>query len=557
MQLKMRNRAWPARCTVAVAAGALACLLAVPAFAFSGAAPTPAVKNIFPGMTPPDPLVAAGPTDLLTTDTGSLEFFTKSSASAAGTPITLPGQSGPVVSATHFFRAQLQAANNSGKLPAAACGPTSTLPKLPSGANPEGLHPSNVGCLVAVYDTRISYDPVRKRFWIVAAVRNLLWSCAGYNLPGLHTDPTAIPNQGTKQHPTCHPEWLPSWARRYLAVAVSKTANPLQGFHKFILNANDYEDWPQFALHDHYLVVNHKDTPTDLGCACVFVFNAEALANPSSSQDGSALVIKPLEKINYAVFSALSATSEPVIPVTQHNGRADLTYLWTPVGRSWRLFALWSRHPNNPTDAPVLLFAGSVTTARTIRPPMDNAVLHDGALWFATDHCAVQDALGFCDKYAMELYAFRVNPGTADPPSFTLAKIHDRVIGADAGTTLAKNASYQKPAVEITADDDAVAVYERTGLNGATLTRTTNPPTQVRYLIWYHGASDITPGRSLKNGTGTASGLNPTCGGCVDLGGAALDPGGRTVWMSHAFAEPGGASANASGYAQVVGAVRP
>lgn len=539
------------------ALGLVVALGAGRADAFSGTAPVPAVKNIVPSMAPPDPLVAAGPTDLLTTDTSSLEFFTKSTASTAGTPITLPGQSGPVVSATHFFAAQLNAANTSGKLPTAACGPASTLPSLPSDENPEGLNPSNAGCLVAVYDSRISYDPVRKRFWIVAAVRNLLWSCAGYGLPGLHTDPRVIQDQGTKKHPLCHPEWVKGWARRYLAVAVSKTANPAQGFHKFILNANDYEDWPQFALHDHYLIVNHKDTPTDLGCACVFVFNAEALANPTAGLDGSALAIKPLDKIGYSLFTALSGTSEPVIPVTEHNGRSDLTYLWTPVGKSWRLFALWSRHPNDPTDLPTLIYAGSVSTAHTIRPPVDNAVLRDRSLWFGTDHCAVTSPLGFCDKYSMELYDFRVNPGTANPPSFTLAKIHDRVIGADAGTTLAKHASYQKPGVEITSADDVVVVYQRTGLIGASVTHITNPPTGVRYLIWYHGASDITPGRTLKNGAGTASGLDPTCGGCVDLGGAALDPDGRTVWMSHAFADPGGATANSSGYAQVVGAARP
>ncbi len=542
---------------VAAAVGVVGAVGAGRAAGFSGAAPQPAVKNIFPAMAPPDPLVAAGPTDVLTTDTSSLEFFTKSTATAAGTPITLPGQTGPVVGLTHFFAKQLQAANTSGKLPAAACGPSSTLPSLPPETNPEGLDPSNVGCLVAVYDTRIAYDPVRQRFWIVAAVRNLLWSCAGYNLPGLHTDPTVIRGQGTKKHPTCHLEWNTNWARRYLAVAVSKTSDPIQGFHKFILNANDYEDWPQFALHDHYLVINHKDTPTDLGCACVFVFNADALVNPSAGLNGSALKIRPLEKIDYTVFKVFSGTSEPLIPVTQHNGRSDLTYLWTPVGKSWALFALWSRHPKSAADVPLLLYAGSVATKHTINSPQDNAVLRDRALWFGTNRCATRLPGGPCLKYTMEIYDFKVNAGTAKAPSFALARIHDRVVSADAATTLAKDASYQKPALEVTSRDDVVIGYERTGLAATQLTKSTNPPTEVRYLIWYHGAADITHGRSLKNGTGTASGLDPSCGGCVDLGGAALDPNGRTVWMSHAYADPGAADANSGGYAQVVGAVRP
>ena len=51
--------------------------------------------------------------------------------------------------------------------------------------------------------------------------------------------------------------------------------------------------------------------------------------------------------------------------------------------------------------------------------------------------------------------------------------------------------------MEITKNDDVVVLYERTGLENVVWTSdkdsagSADPPTQVRYLVWYHNAAEI------------------------------------------------------------------
>jgi hypothetical protein len=515
---------------------------------FSGSAPSPSVKKILPDTGPPDPMLAVGPNYVLSSDSGSLEFFTKPTASTAAQPVTLPGEDGPYIDVTHFFVDQLKQANLGGRLPAGACGEASTLPDLPDEFNPYGFDPKNVGCFIEVYDTRVSFDSVRKRFWIVSQVRNKLWRC---DPVGVQTQPETIPGEGTHDHPICHTDWSDDWPRRGIVVAVSKTQNPKQGFHKYLLDMFENQDWPQFALHDHYLIVNHRSTPSPSGCACVFVFNAEQLADPTAEEDGSVFEIGPLATFPWSLFSLISGTNADVDLVQSHGGRRDLTYLWSPNVDHWDLFALWSRHPGNPTDVPTLLYAGSVGLDDPIGEIRSNAAMRNGRIWFGAHFCAVPNfETDGCAKYDMQLYEFSVLPDNESPPHFFIANIHARLITKDAKKDAAQVESYVNPAVEVTSDDDVVVVYERTGMITTQFTGEQDPPTHVRYLVWRHNAANPTTGHTLKSGSATPPDLDPDEGGVVDLGGAAVDPDGNTVWISHAFATD-------TSYRHVIGAVTP
>jgi hypothetical protein len=520
---------------------------------FAGDPPNPSVKTFVPDIGPPDPMVAAGPSTILTSDSVTIEFFTKPTATTVARPLTLKGQSGAVIDATHFFAGVMKKANASGKLPAATCGDASQLPESPADNNREGFDPANAGCLLEAYDTRVYYDNVRGRYWILSAVRNWLWQCDG----GVRAS-SVIPGEGPD---VCHSGWGAQWPRRMVAVAVSKTSNPRKGFHKFLLNANDYEDWPQFVLHNHYLVVNHRDVPNGIGCgACVFVFDAERLADPPSGKDNSTFV-RPLGTYPYVLFSTRGGASSRLYLVQSHGGRRDLTYIWTPVGDSWRLFALWSKHPGKEDDVPVLSYAGSVKLHRAMGSIRSNAVFRHNKIWLGASLCVLPNVAGGCFKYNMLLYDFAVRPSGASPPGFILARIHERVVSADAKSTAARTDSYQNPALEVTTNGDVVVVYDRTGLIATrTSSSPQDPPTQARYLVWRNGAADITTGRRLKNGSGAPSCPDPktgkpSCrdpgeGGVVDLGGASVDPDGATVWISNAFATGGF-------YGHAVGAVKP
>ena len=91
-------------------------------------------------------------------------------------------------------------------------------------------------CMDEVYDTRVYYDQYLGRFVIVAAVRHSL----GIN---------DVTPDGAPYAPI---------VRRYVAIGISRTEDPRDGFQQYMFTEPNYSDWPRMGVADGVLVIAHN-----------------------------------------------------------------------------------------------------------------------------------------------------------------------------------------------------------------------------------------------------------------------------------------------------------
>ena len=112
--------------------------------------------------------------------------------------------------------------------------------------------PIEVGCVDSAYDTRVVYDKLRGVFWIEAALRDKVWVSSDCGNHACAPLATGIPH-------------------RFIAVAVSVSEDPRDGFNEFVL-VDEYGDWPRIAVHGPFLILSHNDKQN------VYLFDADRLA---------------------------------------------------------------------------------------------------------------------------------------------------------------------------------------------------------------------------------------------------------------------------------------
>jgi hypothetical protein len=131
------------------------------------------------------------------------------------------------------------------------------------------------------YDTRVEYDVLGDRWVVVAALRNHVWTNYfgnAYSHPDASdTELYAMPygdeisNCGKISDPTGEGSVaVPSGAhckeaRRLITVAVSRTADPRDGFFTYVFLENNYRDWPWMAIDGDWLVISHRGTEDPAG----------------------------------------------------------------------------------------------------------------------------------------------------------------------------------------------------------------------------------------------------------------------------------------------------
>jgi hypothetical protein len=173
--------------------------------------------------------------------------------------------------------------------------------KYATACDPAAPTAPDSACVNEFYDSRVLYDFERKRFFIIAAARNQIWRC-----------------DGDERDRTDCDKWE-TLKRRYIAVAVSRTEDPRDGFNFYVLT-KQYADWPQAALHGKYLILNHRsnmiDSPDDLK---VFVFLLAPLVDGTAS---------PLDTQPLATFSKTDFPgSYRIFPVTHRTISNSVTLL--------------------------------------------------------------------------------------------------------------------------------------------------------------------------------------------------------------------------------------
>lgn len=372
-------------------------------------------------------------------------------------------------------------------------------------------------CVQEFYDTRILWDPHRKRFWIESAARNHLWFCK----PG---DPCDKPKQTRTQ------------ARRYIAVAVSRTEDPRQGFHRYIL-VNRYKDWPKIGIHDRYLILGHRASNT------IWVFDADKLAagNPDRGR-------VRLAKLGPKSFPGVRFLA----PVTHHGETSGLTYLLGSDGaETVKAFALFNPDPHRAVR-PVVIAGPSIDLGSKLWTLEGNAIYRGGALFFTWD----QWVPGHEKEYRrIHVVRLPVRPDAPRPTELISsadprAGFLDTILGArEPDDPPGDIMDYEKPALDVNASGATVVVFSRKSFRA-----NVEVPPEVRYSILYPGEARARPSVLVRRGTTSAvPDINDNAKAGIDLAFAQVDPSDdHTVWITHAYAD-----ARVRWYRQIVAAVKP
>lgn len=505
----------------------------------------------------PDPQIAVGKTLLAAVDTSDVTFFNKTDLSALGSgtcggpkPLWCPTNNllgtcvaSNVCSTSNLFAATQLSLNQN--LKGEYCDPEN--PNAPPIKDETGKVTWASSCVVDMgYDSRSLYDPTSQRFWIVAQVRNHVWACTtDDNQPGgkLGSGADIEDPKGDQTDPTntfCH-AWLANLAQRYLAVAVSRQGENLaQGFYTYIL-VNTVGDWPQFTVHDGYLILGHRDPGLK-----IWVFDANALA--AGTDDGSSLKVAPLLVVDPSQLTP--PPDSQLIPVNIHGNSQGVTYLLGGYHNNLYIYGLASP-PGNPSGKPTLLGSAMVPINRSlvgaqVRSP---AVFQNGNIYLASHDCPASSPNGCAAPF---MYILRVPVKRSGNQLVADLSASGGFMDYAVGKSDTPVVAFEVPALDVTDNGDIVVVYS----SGEP---SLNKPAGAYYQVFYHGQTAVSNSATLQDPiVGSVPAGNPSG---LDLGGAALDPqldgsNKRTiVWISHGFAN--GGNSPTFNYTSVFGAVKP
>jgi hypothetical protein len=506
-----------------------------------------------------DPQIAAGKSYLIVTSYSKFWIYTKDGKLVTkdkyGSPLSFP------MTAAELFKPLWDPPGRKAKS-------INSYLKLPSGVPCDVDDPFATGtfCLNDWYDMRVIYDDYRNRFWMIAVARNPNWK---------NEDATL------KQRIS---------RRTKVALAVSKTADPRDGFYLYWWNGviddgacatlgsppgppaacpnstyqpGDASDYPSLGISKDFFtqtigVVNvnphDPDWPVSVGkYALVNVFDADKLANGGcSSPCGWSYWNFPYPGtdtvVNGIVQPAVEHGAVQNDFATMANTQGDKT-LWVwgftkqegafapPLHGAAIKVKKWAG-PTNPDQPP----KGSVTDPSPIS--YDNlgnlvtkAVTRGGLMYATWQDCAVWfDGQAPCSS---SIRLVKVDPGLALTVDAPTGPIIDRTFGFHTlGEGDQEAIGYGVPAVEANKHSDAVVVYQRVG--------GTDTWPEARYSAYMNGEPDIRPSAVLMAGArpygGNADPDDPDKAiGNADTGGASVDPIGKeAIWMAHAFASSSG-----------------
>ena len=503
----------------------------------------PAGFKFFPSLTPLDPIIAVSPNFIVETDAGSddnapggggrIIFLGKAQQKNNKQAVPLaPGAGGAPtkLTLTQFFGGLIAPTNPDGSVnegninchlglgprPAIPC--DSTNPPLPT----DSWHPQDA-CVDEFYDARVFYRADDKRFVVVAHARNAIYSTADWMKKTQEDfDDHRVTAAGIQTLYNSGPE-----ARRYIAIAVSRSEDPRDGFNEYITTTSNYADWPLAAVGENGIVAGHR-SPPESGKPAIIWFSLGQTENNVSSpaykefglQDfGGAGSPKPVSAYG-AAKGALWFLNDETSP-TRIDALPDDTNLsgTTPFGT---------------TVSPP---HGALQTNGISTPP----VYRDGKICSATALRVEEDPR----RNSIRVVCVLVDHPTASAITASGGGqgARDRIFGLSAPQDApGDRVSYEDPALTVNKNGDIVVAYARFG---AKTKDPLNP--QARYTIWYHDESKPRRSRVLKLGE------TDCCPHArVDLMSAVVDPDNdSSVWMTDMYAN------NSSGMSTVIGRVKP
>ncbi len=505
------------------------------------ASPKPALvfEPVIQGV---DPMIAVGRDYVLVSEHGSLEFIAKNGDQAGS---QVPSKAGePTCMSTSAFFAGFTRPRN-------ADGSTNR-----SNINLYQRYPANIGpdlqcditnartpapCINEFYDERIAYDPYRQRFFIQAAARG-----------GVFLDEAKTADENAR-------------ARRYYAVAVSRTVDPRDGFEQWITTESNYTDWPRIASADGVLVtalngckgsdaVCGKDEFADLP---LMARAQRPMAVVFNMDDMIAAGERPR---NWKIDPASVGGGGTVIPVI-HRGPTDgwIYFIGQSrnAGESVTLYRF--KQPADWSTKPELKSATAALKGGTSGFG-EGATFQAGKLYFAgADRVAERKPNVEPERFMVRGVRIDVSSsatGFALAPCPSQGCLVFEFGGHDMDDATGDLLSYELPSMTVNKAGDMLVVHGRTPV------KTAHPfPQEARYRIFYHDARGLRDGALLHAGTDVLTGVfcakpksdtlptaenffhvHGAAEGCSDqrhqdYASAVVDPDGTDFWLALAFAE--------------------
>ncbi len=471
-----------------------------------------------------DPMIAAGFKYLVVTQDHQIGFFDKQG-------VLLPSKNGEK---TKMDPLELFAGFISDTLANGKTNETNINRHL--GIGPDGgvgCDPTNASkptpCINEFYDTRVVFDAGSKRFLILSAVRA---------------------NTGYKKADTL--QTTDPWVRRFVAMGISKTEDPRDGFHLYMTTETNYSDWPRVSAQNGAVVVAHNSYQTthkrEGPTPTMYVFSLDSMKKGRPRPTNRKIYAEETGGSVMPVVN-LGAVSGKWNHVTRNSGTTVEMYSFATPSDINALPALEHSTADVPNGTPGInafpmrrgnniYFCGA--TLITARVPNMTAARYSVrvlrlpliiAANGGVPHISADVARGFLDTF------FGRNASDDDP--------NDLV-------------SYERSAMSVTKNGDMVFVYGRTGIQTA---QPLNP--EARYSVMYADSRGLKRSRVLMKGdfipmTTWANETQPTtrtyfAASTVDYTTASIDPkGDGSVWMAHEFAD-----ASRGTYTMVIGRVTP
>ncbi|HSX59580.1 MAG TPA: hypothetical protein VLF18_05230 [Tahibacter sp.] len=461
-----------------------------------------------------DSMVAAGHDFLIASDTGTLRFLDRDGNLLAG-----KGGFPTSMSSTAFFGGFLQKQNADGSFNDSNVNNFLGYDdRCDSAAFPATN--GNRFCLTSFYDTRVHYDAASRRFFVVANSRHPVWvttsggNCLRYT--NANGDPVDTMNYCGAQ-------------RRLIALAVSRTSDPRDGFHQYMITDNIYRDFPWMTINGDRVVVGGVGRESN-----------DTITPVATMLDMSDLRLGDRHPAYTQYYSGDLAGSIRAIPVRHFDDGAGKTLLLDGSGSTLKILAL-------PSGPDAWTKGVAQTTSVAIEGGLSNlpaATYRNGFLYFAQR--TIAETVG--DRTRRSVRLVRVPLQIAGNGLIASTNAADGYVEDHFGLRSLDDAptdtiSYEAPSMAVNASGDMLFGYGRYPFE------TLSPLfPEARYSLW---RANLTLERSalLQAGQGTCG---ETPAEAVDYTTVDVDPvDGQSFWMALPFC-------NASnGYSTVIGRVTP
>lgn len=460
-----------------------------------------------------DPMVAVGENFMIASDTGNLVFMDKN---AVQLPVRPLGGVPTSLSTGDFFSGFVADKEADGSFNWSNINREMGFPQACD------KYPATYldhFCIGEFYDTRVIFDRATKRFFVIAAARNAIWSnfsgaygpgkCGFYQL-------TPPPPPVVKTYMSAPNQCL--LMRRYVALAVSKSEDPRDGFHQYMLAVNMPADWPWIGVHGSRVVITHQSAMPEPPEWTFELPVAEVL-------DTNA-VVSGVQHPPYFLYSLSDLKGMAgVLTPNQQGDVGILSLLLAYDGSSLRIFSLssggdgWSAPPLASTsvdlgDQPPGLLASAYRNKR---------------LYLAGTYLVEKG--DSAKRYSIRVVRIPLAPSGSDlnPSTNPADGYRDQIFGRNSPQDDPSDRfSYDRPSLAVNGNGDILIGYRR-------MPFASTPPLfpEARYSLWRVADSRPSPSALLHAGAAA-------CTDQLDYTTTTVDFNDSSFWVALPFANSSG-----------------